>query len=1004
MSRKKKTPSPAPPKASVARGVPAPPKASAKPVAAPSPADDSAAVPDAPSPTDNSSSAPAPAPDAPPPSDASSSATATAATGDTDRTGSPAAPPAPDANGDTDGNDGNGRPAGQLINDSLGGMLAQNFIEYASYVIKDRAIPDVADGLKPVQRRILHALWELDDGRFHKVANVIGHAMRYHPHGDASIGDALVVLANKEYFIDRQGNFGNIFTGDAASAARYIECRLTPLAKDVLFNPEITEFVDSYDGRNREPVLLPCKIPALLLLGADGIAVGMATRILPHNFNDVLKAQISLLKGRTVRVYPDFQTGGIMDVSEYADGNGRIKLRARIDAVDEKTLIIREIPASTTTESLMNSIIEASRRGKLKIAAINDYTSEAVEIEIKLPRGIYADECVKQLYAYTDCEVSLSVSLVVIRDNKPVIMTATEVIRYCTDRLVAMLKRELEISLGKLQERFHEKTLAQIFIENRLYKRIEECETYDKVLAAVHRGLAPFKDRLRRAVTDEDVERLLQLQIRRISLFDIQRNQEEIEGILEDLRKTQHNLKHLTDYAIAYLKALLDKYGKGYPRRTRISDIEDIDAREVALENIKVGFDRVNHFVGRDVKNSNKNEEPLACTEYDRLVLMQSDGRFRVVPIPEKLYVGAIRYVLKADRDQVYSLLYRMRKTGKFFAKRFRISSYIMDKEYATLPDGCIIEALHTNYGMVLRCEYKKQIKGAAPSIDVDFGTVEIRATGARGFKVSDRPVGDVTVVRRGSLTPGGPEEEPPPAPVAGFGGDAAPPAAGEPGAAPPVPASPAPAEPPAKADPPLPPVAGRPAKARRDGPKSAVPAEPKSQPEPAPRPARGRPRPGQGRAAGAGVADSAKPAPAGSAAKPSGAAAPAAPQAKRKASETADQTVPSPRATKIEPAAFRLEAGSAVPRPARRGRKTPPPAGPAAAAKPQAKPAKGAVPAAPSSGPAVSSKPAKPVAAPERPVAGKPAVVADAQDGAKPKPKPKGKIRIDEDTPFFLE
>ena len=681
------------------------------------------------------------------------------------------ASPSPDPVSDTtqgapptaveNGENGHVALAASAQDDSLRGLMTVNFIEYASYVIKERAIPDIDDGLKPVQRRILHSLYELDDGRFHKVANIIGHTMRYHPHGDQSIGNALVVLANKEYFIDRQGNFGNIFTGDAASASRYIECRLTPLAREVLFNPEITETVDSYDGRNREPVSLPAKVPALLMLGSDGIAVGMTTRVLPHNFVELLEAQISILRGQDFALYPDFLTGGLMDVQDYDDGRGRIKVRAKIETPDDKTLIIREIPASTTTESLMGSVEDAVRKGKLKIASIHDYTAGAPEIEIKLPRGVHARETIKLLYAYTDCQVSISSNMIVIKDNRPVEMTVSAVLRHNTEKLLDDLRRELELQLGKLQERFHEKTLAQIFIENRIYKRIEECETYARVLAEVRKGLAKFRHLLRRDITDEDIEKLLQLQIRRISLFDINKNRQEIDDILKGIEETQDNLDHLKAYAVRYLKALLKKYGKQYPRRTQIEDLEAIDVKKVALQNIRVGHDRGGHFLGSDVRNSNKNEPPFVCSEFDRLVLMQTNGKYKVIPIPDKLYVGPVKYVFKADRLQVYCMVYRQKKGRKTYAKRFRIDRYIMDREYAAAPPGCTIENIYTNYGVVLRCELVPRKRQREASIDVDFETVPIRSAGARGFKVTDHPVASFTQVRRGTPTPPTSGEEP---------------------------------------------------------------------------------------------------------------------------------------------------------------------------------------------------------------------------------------------------
>ena len=677
--------------------------------------------------------------------------------------------------------------------DELRQLLATNFLEYASYVIKDRAIPDVDDGLKPVQRRILHSLHVMDDGRFHKVANVIGHTMQYHPHGDASIGSALVVLANKEYFIDRQGNFGNILTGDPASAARYIECRLTPLARDVLFNREITEFVESYDGRNQEPVRLPAKIPSLLLLGAEGIAVGMATRILPHNFQELLQAQIAILRNQPFRVFPDFPQGAIMDVSEYDEGRGRIILRAQIEIASDKRLLIREIPASTTTESLMASIEEAAKRNKIKIAAINDYTAENVEIEILLPRGVHAQEAIRQLYAYTDCEIAISSNIIVIRDNLPVEMTVPDILKRNTDKLLQYLKRELEILLDKLQERFHEKTLAQIFIENRIYKRIEESETYENVVAEVDAGLEPFKDRLKREVTPEDIDKLLQIQIRRISRFDINRNQQELEKIVADMAETKHHLKHLVDYAVGTVEGLLEKYGGMFPRRTRIADLEQVDAREVALRNLKVGHDRTGQFVGTEVKNSNRNETPLQCSEFDRLVLMRNDGVFKVIPVPEKEFVGPVKLLLRADKQQIYSMIYRDRKTNAYYAKRFRIDSYIMGREYAALPKNCIIEGFYTNHNVVVRLKLVPNKRRQVSEVTIAFAEIELRSARARGFKVTGYPVESMTVVDRGKPTPDGDEDvggedaggkpETPPDGGAGTppsGGDGAPPDSGD--------------------------------------------------------------------------------------------------------------------------------------------------------------------------------------------------------------------------------
>ncbi|MFA4943824.1 MAG: DNA gyrase subunit A [Lentisphaeria bacterium] len=687
----------------------------------------------------------------------------------------PTAAPADSAAPATPAGNNGTLPAEFDHDDALREMMARNFIEYASYVIKERAIPALDDGLKPVQRRILHTLWEHEDGRFHKVANIVGATMRYHPHGDASIYEALVVLANTGYFIDRQGNFGNLFTGDPASAARYIECRLSALAKEVLFNPEITEFTDSYDGRNREPVVLPAKIPVLLLLGVKGIAVGMSTTIFPHNFTDLLRAQIAILKEEPFAAYPDFPTGGAMDVGEYADGAGRIRLRALIEAANDKTLVIRQIPAETTTESLIASIERAVRAGKLKIASINDYTAENVEVEITLPRGVHAEETIKLLYAHTDCEVSLSSNLLVIKGNRPAVMTVSEILRHNTAKLQEDLRRELELELERLNGRFHEKTLAQLFIEHRIYKRIEECETLEAVQREVRTGMEQllarhFRDNRERfailayagatltipppqarGIRDDDLERLLAIPIRRISLFDIQKNQREIEEILRLIAETQDHLRHLKRFTIRFLEGLLRKYGHLFPRRTQIADLAEVNVREVALRNLKVGHDRTGQFVGHAVKNSNKEQEPLPCSEYDRLVLLRNDGGYKVVPVPEKMYVGPVKFVLLADREQVYSLVYRDKKSGAYYAKRFRIDKYILEKEYSCLPPGCVIEALYTNYGVQLRCELVPQKRLRTEAVELDFDLVELRAAAARGFKLSDHEIARILQIKRGT-------------------------------------------------------------------------------------------------------------------------------------------------------------------------------------------------------------------------------------------------------------
>ena len=619
-------------------------------------------------------------------------------------------------------------------------LMDRNFIEYASYVIKERAIPDVDDGLKPVQRRILWSLYRMDDGKFHKVANVIGDTMKYHPHGDASIGDALVVLANKEYYIDRQGNFGNILTGDVASAPRYIECRLTPLAKETLFNNDITEFTDSYDGRNKEPLALPSKLPSLLMLGAEGIAVGMATRIFPHNFKELVEAQISILRGESFEIYPDFPQGGIMDVSEYDDGNGKIKLRAKIEREGRK-LIIREIPASTTTESLIASIEKAVNANKMKIAAINDYTTDCIEIEITPMRGYDPDKALKALYAYTDCSVSLSASLMVICDNKPARMTVPEVLRRNTDKLLEYLRRELEIELGKLEDRFHEKTLAQIFIENRIYKRIEECESYELVLEEVRKGLNKFKKLLKRPITDEDIEKLLAIPIRRISLFDINKNKKDLDDILKDIDRVGKSLKRLKSYAIKYLEGILAKYAEGRERRTEIEVFDRVDKQAVALNNIRVGWDRKNCYIGTSVKSDDK----VMCNEFDHLLCVERNGKYKVVNIPDKAFVGRLYYFTKYDKSQMYFVVYSDKKTGKFFAKRTVISKFITDKEYRLCPKGCRLEILTTRANSLY--EFSLDVKRGESKLSFNLSDAQERSPQARGVAISPKKVVDFKFV-----------------------------------------------------------------------------------------------------------------------------------------------------------------------------------------------------------------------------------------------------------------
>ncbi|MBR4124587.1 MAG: DNA topoisomerase IV subunit A [Victivallales bacterium] len=634
--------------------------------------------------------------------------------------------------------------------DALRSMMQQYFIDWASYVVKDRAIPDVDDGLKPVQRRILYTLSTMDDGRFHKVTEVQGQTMKFHPHGDASIKDALVVLANKGYFIDRQGNFGNIITGDPAAAGRYIECRLAKFAGEVLFNNAITEFVDSYDGRGKEPVVLPAKVPALLMMGADGIAVGMATHILPHNFCELLEAEIAILEERPFQVLPDFQTGGLMDASEYDDGRGFIRVRAKIETEGDKRVIIRELPAETTTEQLIASIEKAARNGKLKIASIADLTSDEVNIEIALNRGIYSEETVQALYAYTDCQKTIRSNLLVIKDNLPAKMAVSEILHRNVEKLREQLEQELKLKEQSELEQLQRLSLERIFIENRIYKSIEKCPTMEKILAAVHKGLAPFREQLVRDVTDEDVSRLLQIPIRRISLFDLNKNQDDIDAVKKNLKKTRHDLKHQVEYAISFLRRILEEYGPQYPRHTTITSFSDVDRKEIALRNIKVYHDRVNYFVGTSVKSSSKDAEPLVCTEYDRLLILRTDGTCAMLPIKDKTYIGQTKYLFVYNKEQVFSILYHDKKTGTWYAKRFQVGACILEKEYHVVPEGCVIDALYTNPGVVVSLELPVSRRRAQNSVEVAFDSLTMRGREARGFKVTSYPVLKTTVVNRG--------------------------------------------------------------------------------------------------------------------------------------------------------------------------------------------------------------------------------------------------------------
>lgn len=591
----------------------------------------------------------------------------------------PADPPPPPAPPRADA------PAADAGPSPLRRLMDGNFLQYASYVICDRAVPHLDDGLKPVQRRILWALHEKDDGRFIKVANVVGHTMQYHPHGDASIGDALVNLENKRFLIEGQGNFGNLFTGDRAAAPRYIECRLTPLARQELFHDAITPLIPSYDGRNQEPVVLPCKLPLLLMLGAEGIAVGLSTRILPHNFIELLDAQIAILRRKPFEVLPDFPQGGLMDASEYAGGNGRVRVRARIreKAKAAGTLVVTEIPFGATTESLIASIEEAARAGKVPVRAIHDFTAGQPEIELVLNVGANPAQAVQALYAFTACEQALSSRIVVIRGNRPAEMDVPGVLRANTERLLHLLEAELKHRHQELTEQIHAKTLVQLFVENRIYKRIESCPTYPEVQKAVLDGLAPFRAQLTRDVTRDDVEMLLGVRIRRISLFDIRKNREEIDGLVAELAQVDKNLGALTPYAVRYLQNLVKQHKAAFPRRTETASFGAIEVRALTARELAVRIDRDKGYLGTEVEG----DLLLECSSLDKLAAFWSDGRYKIFPPPGKLFTDTtLLHAGLYERDRVLTVVYSWDRI--VYLKRCTLGGAIMNKEYRMAPEG----------------------------------------------------------------------------------------------------------------------------------------------------------------------------------------------------------------------------------------------------------------------------------------------------------------------------
>ncbi|WP_158857088.1 DNA gyrase/topoisomerase IV subunit A [Lunatibacter salilacus] len=644
------------------------------------------------------------------------------------------------------------------------GMYKEWFLDYASYVILERAVPAIQDGLKPVQRRILHAMKEMDDGRFNKVANIIGQSMQYHPHGDASIGDAIVNLGQKELLIETQGNWGDIRTGDSAAASRYIEARLSKFALDVVFNPQTTEWQLSYDGRKKEPVTLPVKFPLLLAQGVEGIAVGLSTKILPHNFCELIEGSIQILEGGTAQMLPDFPTGGQADFSDYNEGKrgGRVKVRARIEEEDNKTLLIKDIPFGTTTNSLIESIIKANDKGKIKIKKVVDNTAKDVEIQIQLAPGQSPDMTIDALYAFTDCEVSISPNACVIIDEKPVFLTVNDILRYNTEQTKVLLKRELEIRRAELMEKLLFSSLEKIFIENRIYRDIEECETWEAVIQTIDKGLDPFKPDFYRDITTEDIVRLTEIKIKRISKFDTFKADELMRKLQDELKEVNHHLKNLTAYAIDYYRNLLQKYGKGRERKTEIRAFDTIEATVVAANNAKLYVNRADGFIGYGLK---KDEFVCDCSDLDDVIVIRKDGVCVVSRIQDKGFVGKdilhVAVYRKGDERMVYNLIYLDGTSGKTMVKRFQVLAVTRDREYdltkGTKGSKVLYLTANPNGEAEIITIYLTQgAKAKIKVFDYDFSSIEIKGRGAGGNILTKYPIRKIQHKMDGVSTLGG--------------------------------------------------------------------------------------------------------------------------------------------------------------------------------------------------------------------------------------------------------
>ncbi|MCB1063018.1 MAG: DNA gyrase/topoisomerase IV subunit A [Verrucomicrobiae bacterium] len=636
----------------------------------------------------------------------------------------------------------------------LKGMYADWFLDYASYVILERAVPHINDGLKPVQRRILHSLKEKDDGRFNKVANIIGHTMQYHPHGDASIGDALVNMGQKGFVVDTQGNWGNILTGDNAAAARYIETRLSKFANEVIFNPKTTQWAASYDGRNKEPVTLPVKFPLLLVHGAEGIAVGLACKILPHNFNELIDASIAILRKEPFELFPDFPQGAIADVTEYNDGlrGGRIQVRAKIERHKARHLIIREVPYGVTAGSLTDSILKANDQGKVKVSKIEDCTAEFVEIHVHLPTGVDTEQAIQALYAFTDCQVSISPNACVIEDQQPKFLGVSEILRRNTKQTRELLKQELEIRLHELGEKWHFSSLEKIFIEKRIYRRIEECETWQAVIDEIWIGLKPYLGLLQREVTDDDIVRLTEIKIKRISKFDSFKADELLRGLEEQIAETKRHLKQLTKYTIKWFEGLKERYGKHHPRRTELTTFDRVDAKEVVIANDTLYVNAKEGFAGWGMKR----DEPVCkCSRMDDIIAFAKDGTMRVSKIADKVFIGKdnlLVNIFRKDEPKVYNMIYVDGRGGRVMSKRFQVSGVTRDKLYdltkGTPGTRVLWLSEHDNEEeskIVVRIHLKPALRLRNVQIDFNFADLAVKGRGALGNMVTKHLVDRVS-------------------------------------------------------------------------------------------------------------------------------------------------------------------------------------------------------------------------------------------------------------------